>query len=351
MTDTDTDEYIVALDKYYNLKNTYKQSIKKGLKENGPGFKPKCINCERQVGTFFYTSYNPEVDGRNLIAICGDKQTPCDLKIDINVGYCNSLQEDLKEVETLIRNIKNDIIYDKNNAMFGYILKDKALKNFEIFKSSISEYTDRLKTNIEQYDFIINNKNIKNEILKLEFEVNVDIEQIKSLINTSNNTNNTQFVIDAVELYQHTLKPKLDNLMNLKYKYNFLEFNETDKTYQLFQLPHSIETFERCYGNPRIISFKYKPGLQKPKQKEIKEKKPKSQTLTQTLTQSLTQSLTQTMKNKPEKVNRAKTLKIKPIPFIEQNTVGFSEAPISVIGDVELNTDMLRESEHTNIDF
>lgn len=53
MTDTDTDEYIVALDKYYNLKNTYKQSIKKGLKENGPGFKPKCINCERQVGTFF----------------------------------------------------------------------------------------------------------------------------------------------------------------------------------------------------------------------------------------------------------------------------------------------------------
>jgi len=351
MTDTDTDEYIVALDKYYNLKNIYKQSIKKGLKENGPGFKPKCINCERQVGTFFYTSYNPEVDGRNLIAICGDKQTPCDLKIDINVGYCNSLQEDLKEVETLIRNIKNDIIYDKNNAMFGYILKDKALKNFEIFKSSISEYTDRLKTNIEQYDFIINNKNIKNEILKLEFEVNVDIEQIKSLINTSNNTNNTQFVIDAVELYQHTLKPKLDNLMNLKYKYNFLEFNETDKTYQLFQLPHSIETFERCYGNPRIISFKYKPGLQKPKQKEIKEKKPKSQTLTQTLTQSLTQSLTQTMKNKPEKVNRAKTLKIKPIPFIEQNTVGFSEAPISVIGDVELNTDMLRESEHTNIDF
>ncbi len=343
MTDTDTDEYIVALDKYYNLKNIYKQSIKKGLKENGPGFKPKCINCERPVGTFFYTSYNPEVDGRNLIAICGDKQTPCDLKIDINVGYCNSLQEDLKEVETLIRNIKNDIIYDKNNAMFGYILKDKALKNFEIFKSSISEYTDRLKTNIEQYDFIINNKNIKNEILKLEFEVNVDIEQIKSLINTSNNTNNTQFVIDAVELYQHTLKPKLDNLMNLKYKYNFLEFNETDKTYQLFQLPHSIETFERCYGNPRIISFKYKPGLQKPKQKEIKEKKPKSQTLTQ--------SLTQTMKNKPEKVNRVKTLKIKPIPFVEQNTVGFSEAPISVIGDVELNTDMLRESEHTNIDF
>jgi len=343
MTDTDTDEYIVALDKYYNLKNTYKQSIKKGLKETGPGFKPKCINCERQVGTFFYTSYNPEVDGRNLIAICGDKQTPCALKIDINVGYCNSLQEDLKEVETLIRNIKNDIIYDKNNAMFGYILKDKALKNFEIFKSSISEYTDRLKTNIEQYDFIINNKNIKNEILKLEFEVNVDIEQIKSLINTSNNTNNTQFVIDAVELYQHTLKPKLDNLMNLKYKYNFLEFNETDKTYQLFQLPHSIETFERCYGNPRIISFKYKPGLQKPKQKEIKEKKPKSQIKTQ--------SLTQTMKNKPEKVKRVKTLKIKPTPFVEQNTVGFSEAAISVIGDVELDTDMLRESEHTNIDF
>jgi hypothetical protein len=339
MADINTDEYIDALDKYYSLKSVYKQTIKKGLKENKTGFKPKCINCERQVGTFFYTSYNPELDGRNLIAICGDKQTPCDLKIDINVGFCNSLQEDLKEVETLIRNIKNDIIYDKNNAMFGYILKDKALKNFEIFKSSISEYTDRLKTNIEQYDFIINNKNIKNEILKLEFEVNVDIEQIKGLINTSNNTNNNQFVVDAVEVYQHTLKPKLDNLMNLKYKYNFLEFNETDKTYKLFQLPQSIETFERCYGNPGIISFKYKTGLKKTKQKEVKEKKLK----------------TQTMKNKPEKVKRVKTLKIKP------NTMGLSEAPISEApiseapiseaDDIELNTDLLIETEHTNIDF
>jgi len=136
-------------------------------------------------------------------------------------------------------------------------------------------------------------------------------------------------------VYQHTLKPKLDNLMNLKYKYNFLEFNESDKTYKLFQLPHSIETFERCYGNPGIISFKYKTGLKKTKQKEVKEKKPKSQT----------------MKNKPEKVNRVKTLKIKPISVVEPTTMDLSEAPISVTDDIELNTDLLRETEHTNIDF
>lgn len=347
------DEYNNAVDTYYKLKGIYyKHDNTKKNTKNGEGFIPKCVNCERRVGTFFYTSYNSESDSRNLIAICGDKQSPCGLNININVGYCNSVQEDLIEVETLLKNIKNEIIYDKNNAMFGYILKDKALKNFESFKNSISEYTDRLKLNVEQYDFIINNKNIKNELIKTEFEVNLYIDQIKDLVDNFSKTNNTQLVNDAVEIYQHTLKPKLKYLMGLKYKHSFVEFNESTKTYQLFQLPYSIETFERCYGNPKIISLKYNTGLNnvqtsKQPKNNIKQKEKKPKIMTQKIKPI-----------KPIKEKKTKTLKQKPTivsepPIIpEQNN---NELIDDIFGEdsdeEELNSDQLKETEHTNSDF
>lgn len=374
-------QYNNGVDMYYKLKNIYKQTLKKGInelkkamigtdkyiKKTRVRFIPKCINCERRVGTFFYNSYNQELDSRSLIAICGDKQTPCNLNININVGYCNSVQEDLFEVETLIKNIKNEIIYDKNNAMFGYILKEKALKNFESFKNSISEYTDRLKLNVEQYDFIINNKNIKDDINKTEFELNLYIEQIKDLIKDFNKTNNTQLVVDAIELYQNTLRPKLNDLMSLKYKHTFVEFNEKSKMYQLFQLPNSIETFERCYGNPKIISFKYNKGLnalidnsnKEPKNKntKLKETKLKETKPKEKKTKIVTQKI------KPIKEPKTKTLKQKQsiMPIVEKdNTLlindifgedSDSSSSSSDSDEEDLNSDILKETEHTNSDF
>jgi hypothetical protein len=352
------DEYNNAVDTYYKLKSIYynRDNTKKNKdfqKNKEKGGVPKCINCERRVGSIFSISYNSELDSRNLIAICGSKTSPCDLNININVGYCNSVQEDLFEVETLLKNIKNEIIYDKNNAMFGYILKDKALKNFESFKNSISEYTDRLKLNVEQYDFIINNKNIKNEVIKTEFEVNLYIDQIKDLVDNFSKTNNTQLVNDAVEIYQHTLKPKLKYLMGLKYKHSFVEFNESTKTYQLFQLPYSIETFERCYGNPKIISFKYNTGLinvqtSKQPKNNIKQKEKKPKIMTQKIKPI-----------KPIKEKKTKTLKQKPT-IVSEPTIIPEQNNKELIDDIfgedsdeeeELNSDQLKESEHTNSDF
>jgi hypothetical protein len=354
------DEYNNAVDVYYKLKGIYYTNYTKKKKEfqknkkKGDVFFPKCINCERGVGSIFSTSYNSESDSRILIAICGDKQSPCGLNININVGYCNSVQEDLFEVETLLKNIKNEIIYDKNNAMFGYILKDKALKNFESFKNSISEYTDRLKLNVEQYDFIINNKNIKNELIKTEFEVNLYIDQIKDLVDNFSKTNNTQLVNDAVEIYQHTLKPKLKYLMDLKYKHNFVEFNESTKTYQLFQLPYSIETFERCYGNPKIISLNYNTGLnanqttnKQPKNNNIKQKEKKPKIMTQKIKpiKQIKEKKTKTLKQNP-------TIVSEPTIIPEQNN---NELIDDIFGEdsdeEELNSDQLKESEHTNSDF
>lgn len=378
MTSINSDEFTDALYNYYNIKSQYNFNTKKGIsdfkkkvKSGDIGinevFKPKCINCERRVGSNFYTTYNPELDNRNLMAICGDKENPCELNININVGYCNSLQEDLKEIESLIQNIKNDIIYDKNNTMFGYILKDKALKNFETFKNDISEYTDRLKIDLEQYEMIINNKNATEQIKITEFDINVNIDQIKSLMNEYNKTNNTQFVLDVVELYQNTLRPNLDKLRNLKYKYNFVEFHDSTLTYRLFQLPYSIETFERCYGDPKIISFKYKPGLyninnpklQNPEPKKIKPKKTKPQNLGQNL-----EPANKTKKIKPIVEKKTKTLKVPQIPtknvpdVIDNESllnsifgVDSVESNMSINDEAELNNDILKETEHTNTDF
>jgi len=282
MTTTNSIEYIDALDRlytYYNLKSDYQESklnliLKKKKEEKDQGIKkqenkikrellttkPKCINCNRPVGTLFYNNYNEKLYARNLIAICGDKQDPCNLNINILMGNCSSNKEDIKEIETLITNIKNDIICDKNNVMFGYISKESALTNFENFKKDISTLTDQLKAS--ENANIHDNPNIQ----MVELEVNIIIKKIKSLMVSFNKTNNTQLIIDSIEIYKNELIPKLGILMNIKYKYNFVEILDKTKSnklsqYKLFQFNDSIESFETCYGKTKVVSFKYNPGF------------------------------------------------------------------------------------------
>jgi len=122
-----------AVNKYYALKmkyqseiNSLKKNINSELKKKRNAFvrlKIKCINCRRPVKSIFQTIYNEKTGSRSLIAKCGDVVSPCGLKININVGYCEMLTDSIPLYENMLSKIKNDIIKEKNNALFGYTKK------------------------------------------------------------------------------------------------------------------------------------------------------------------------------------------------------------------------------------
>ena len=248
-----------AINKYYVLKTKYETGIKnikkrigdnesKSVREKREEFrkqKIKCVNCRRPVGSIFQTKFNADSNSRSLIAKCGDVLQPCGLNININVGYSEMLPELITEHEQLLSKLKNDIIKEKNNTLFGYTTKGEAISHFEKMKVEVSEFTEMLEL---YYYFYLNIKPKKERIYESQARVYQLIENIKTEVNSNNPEN-------AVDIYLSDLKPELDALMDLKYHMNIVEYDEKADIYTLIQRTNSFHQFEQVNGNPAIVSY------------------------------------------------------------------------------------------------
>ena len=248
-----------AINKYYALKTKYEIGIKnikkriidrefKSAREKREEFrkqKIKCVNCRRPVGSIFQTKFNADTNSRSLIAKCGDVLQPCGLNININLGYSEMLPELITEHEQLLSKLKNDIIKEKNNTLFGYTTKGEAISHFEKMKVDVSEFTEMLEL---YYYFYLNVKPKKDRIYASQARVYQLIENIKTEVNSNNSDN-------AVDIYLSDLKPELATLMDLKYHMHIVEYDEKADIYTLIQRPNSFHEFEQVNGTPAIVSY------------------------------------------------------------------------------------------------
>ena len=269
--------YIEQVNEYYKLKSNYESLIEKdkkkilnakdlSLREKRNEYeqiKHKCVNCKRPVGSVFTVKYNSETDSRELRAVCGDKINPCPLNIFINLGYFETYSESITDIENIIKSDKNRIITYKNDLLFGYISTEEALAKFEGIKSNISDYSKILSHELTQYNEIIDNSEEKKQLQAKTVESFDNINKIKDSIERYNNTNNTQFVKDAVDLYVGTLMPQLKEIMGLKYKYCQVELLD-DNNYHLIQKKNTIDQLEYALSEPSVNSFVV--GITKAKQ-------------------------------------------------------------------------------------
>jgi len=262
-----------AFNEYYKLKNKYesdynkdKQKIIKNKqmswKEKRSEFKqlkPKCINCKRPVGTIFSIKHSgePNDDFRELKAICGSLSEPCTLNININAGVTYNMMDHIKELEKDIENYKNEIIEYKNKLLFGYTKTETAVENFDKIKEAINDTSFLLNINYEHLFDVVDNKITNETIAKLKEEVYILINEIKMSINKFDSTGNVQFIRDSVDIYVNQMDSKLKELLNLKYKVNLVEFDESEGVYRLIQRKNGIADLEDSYIAPSVINFNY----------------------------------------------------------------------------------------------
>ena len=291
------ESYNDALEKYYSLKNEYqtekdKQVVKirneslLSVKEKRSMFsalKFKCINCKRPVGTIFSNNFDDKTEERHLRAICGDRQKPCNLLIDINVGYCELANKSIINIEKMIDDVKVELIKAKNNMLFGYTTEEKALAKFETFKTDINDLTASLELDTLFYVNNTLNKSRIDGMRNSQSNVYTKIDEHKKLIKSYAESNNTQFVKTAVTKYIHELKPELEVLRNYKYSNSRVEYDEnvSENSY-LIQDVNSLTNIENCYGDIGVVSYiteftgvqPAKPKVaEKPKEKGVKEPK------------------------------------------------------------------------------
>ena len=280
-------KFLEGLNTYYKMKSKYEETSKiykkiikntqlswKEKRKEYTKFKPKCINCKRPVGTLFSSLYNPEENGRKLMAVCGDRGNPCPLNIVINLGNTTTYINDSDILEKEIIQLKNRIIKDKNSLIFGYISSEDAVTNFEDVKEELNLTLTNYELNLENYMNVTDNKTKNENSKKEQITVYELIKSIKELVSQYERNENVQLVRDAVEIYINQLVPSIEKLNTLQFSYRDIVYDSDDDTHHFIQKQYIIDEIETNYSKNKVGVEFFQTGIKnfdsKPKPKPLK---------------------------------------------------------------------------------
>lgn len=257
-------DYMESLNTYFEMKTEYQKKIydmkkqvfnkaksKKAAKKMMAQLKPKCINCDRPVGSLFTN------EGRTYLARCGDAKTPCNLDIKIFAGEFGSLDKFLSSFQEDIQDKKQDIIKQKLDTLFNYIGEREAIS---LFKEKLEEYTEVntfLKSLIEEYTMLNFNEERKEKVQKKLAHIGLVQERFNDLIEKYNETDNRELLKDAMTVYISDIKPEMDNLQIMKYE--TMEINKQGNDYILFQKEYRLDKLDFTFSSyPKVLKFRSK---------------------------------------------------------------------------------------------
>lgn len=281
-TRVDQSEYYDAISRYYEYKEQYETSkarIKSQFiaRDNAKSemaslswqdkrnkyrqLKPPCINCKRPVGTIFSTKRSTANDNdvRILKAVCGDDVAPCILNIQISIPITNIYQETIAIYKNKINYFKERIIMAKNDLIFGYSKsQNESISAFKVYNNLLSDNLTLLQEIMIEFEQFSSNPDKKTQLKVLQSDFYANLEIYNGYVNNFKTTNDIQFIKEAVTIYLTMISPQVEQIMNLKYSFSGVEYNETDNTFHLYQPIYTLNENQENYpgaANEEIISF------------------------------------------------------------------------------------------------
>ena len=252
-----------ALDKYFKLENKYKKNQERArTSTKNKKNKPKCVNCNRDVGTKFFKK------DQHYMAICGDETSPCDLQIDIFMGEYSSIDEMIEVFKESTEELKVKIIKQKLDALFNYTSEEESVENF---KQTLEQYNDDseiYKGIIDEYNLHMNNDVTKQLIAKYDRDIYNVTEKMKVLVGEFKETNNKQLLTDATNMQLKELNPLIQKRRELAHPIMEMNHHTTEKKQieredihgneydELFQYPITLDKLTSPSVNePKVIKF------------------------------------------------------------------------------------------------
>lgn len=259
-------DYAESLNTYFELKTEYNNNVydmkksvfkkaksKKAARLMMAELKPKCINCNRPVGSIFNN------DGRTYIARCGDPKHPCNLDIRIYAGEFSQIDYLLDVFMNEIEDNKENIIKQKLDTLFNYISEHNAIS---IFKKRLDEFTETnafLKELKDEYVSIFFNEDKKEKIQKKIESISRVQERFNDLIVKYKATDNRELLQDAMVIYVDEIKPEMENLRLMKHETMEVYKAKDNMTYHLFQRDYRLDKLDFTFGAyPKVLKFRSK---------------------------------------------------------------------------------------------
>lgn len=275
MTEEDIPSVKDALNEYFRLKEKFENDNKANKKKiiNNTTLskrekraeylklKPKCINCKRpsKIGTVFSITFHPSNENqdayRTFKVVCGNLADPCNLNIEINLGQVDSLDELMKNIRNEINEVKNIIINNKNKLLFGLITTETAIEEFDSNKNYITDLTSIYETYLDKWNSIVDNEQKKIELEESEIQAYNFIGQIKDCIIKMKENDDTQFAVDAANIYHKTLEPLLKKIRQLKYSENLVFNDDSENVCKLIQKKYNVFDIMMSSYEHKVVSY------------------------------------------------------------------------------------------------
>jgi len=270
-------DYLESLRTYFMMKKFYedyqvglrREAFEKG-RTRAHGMKlakavrPKCIRCDRPVGTIF------EQRDRRYIARCGNTASPCELKIQLYRGNYTHYDSILSMFRERIDEHKDSIIVQKLDTLFGYLSENKSA---EQFKKHLKEYSADTQTyrELEQEYADLHMNPHKREMIRAKIRQIYELKTaMKTMLAEYEKEGNEETLAVISDIYIREYLPEIRNLRLLNYE--VMEMNKKPRSsdshidprfqavsadeYWLFQKDVALTKDMIVLGEPpRVIAF------------------------------------------------------------------------------------------------
>jgi hypothetical protein len=256
-------DYQECLRTYFELKKGYqervlriKREVYRAAKTKKEGrmklqtLKPKCVYCDRPVGSIF------ENKVRSFIARCGDKSHPCPFHIELFGGEYGNVADMMEEYERYMLITKESIITTKLDVLFKYMTEKGGV---EVFKDSLDYYTKdtvHYTSLKKEYDGLYFNEEVQEKMEQKRQKIAKVQDRIGELLKTYRGDENPQTLKDAMTVYIRELLPEVQNEATLRYptREMLIEEKKPSILFQRSWRPHQLEFTFGEY--PRVVHWK-----------------------------------------------------------------------------------------------
>ena len=255
-------DYQESLRTYFELKSKYndkalkiRRDIYRAAKTKKEGrmklkmLRPKCVYCDRPVGSIF------ENKERSFIARCGDRAHPCAFHIELFGGEYENVSEMMGEYQYYMEISKESIITTKLDVLFKYISEKGGV---DLFKDALDYYT---KDNVhytslkKEYDALYFDEEHADKLLHKRQKIAKICDRIGELMKVYRGNDEQETLNDAMTVYISELLPEIQNEATMKYPTREIIQEETGPAI-LFQRTWRPHQLEYTFGEyPRVVHF------------------------------------------------------------------------------------------------
>ena len=257
--------YVESIQEFFRLKHDYEvkeRKMKRAAFDRAIGrragakaaakVRAPCVSCKRAVGTVFSRH-----DGR-YTAVCGDKNKPCSLDIQIFNGDFFNLFELLELYQNDATDRQEKVIMQKLDTLFNYTTEQSAVAKF---KEELEEYnftTKMQQDTMRRYKELYDNEDHQAKIDRKVQEMYRVRGGIQALMEEYLKTGNREILVAAVDRQIKDLVPIIHSLRMLKYEMMMVDVDENDQS-TLVQSAVAPYKQDFTYGEgPRVIKYAVK---------------------------------------------------------------------------------------------